>query len=379
MRLVATRRVEEGAKLGRDVPSSRPDGVPLLRKGAAFTGRYRDALLRAGVNAVWIDDELSAGIAAHPAVSDETRREATQAVSKAFDGARDALAAGKTLPAQAFDDLSRIAALIAADVEATGEVALALTDLSSADSYTLQHSVDVCALGLLIGQRLFRQRGWTDYRGQQTAGRVDQRLTLLGVGLLVHDIGKLAIPAEVLNKPGRLDAHQWELMRQHPRLGLEMLKSDLISPLVKAVVREHHERFDGSGYPDGKSGEDIHEFARIAAVADVFDAVTSERPYAAAKPPNFGVGIIIEGSGTEFTPDVVEAFSKLVAPFPPGLEVELTDGRRGIVARVPPEAVERPVVRVAWDAAGQRIEPFEIELANTPGLDLRAVPSPVRA
>ena len=120
-------------------------------------------------------------------------------------------------------------------------------------------------------------------------------------------------------------------MRSHPRLGLELLRGDDFSPLVKAIVLRHHERWDGSGYPDGKSGTEIHEMARIAAVADVYDAVTSERPYAAAQPAREGVRVILEGSGTLFDPDVVDVFARVVTPFPPGEELRLADGRRAVV------------------------------------------------
>ena len=106
-------------------------------------------------------------------------------------------------------------------------------------------------------------------------------------------------------------------MKSHPRAGVDMLDGSQWSPLVKAVVLRHHERWNGTGYPDGKAGDEIHQMARIAAVADVYDAITSERLYAPARPASDGVRAIIEGSGTLFDPEVVDAFCKVVAPFPP--------------------------------------------------------------
>jgi HD-GYP domain-containing protein (c-di-GMP phosphodiesterase class II) len=125
-----------------------------------------------------------------------------------------------------------------------------------------------------------------------------------------------------------------------------MLDGSAWSPLVKAVVLRHHERWNGSGYPDGKSGAEIHLMARIAAVADVYDAITSERLYAPARPACDGVRAVIEGCGTLFDPVVVETFCRVVAPFPAGTEVKLTDGRTGIVVSCPEGALDRPVVRV---------------------------------
>ena len=358
-------RVPDGAELGRDVSSGRADGMPLLRAGTALNPRYRDALLRAGIHAVYVKDEATEGIEPQQVISAETRAVATQAGGHAFEAASDAFKAGRPLSADALEQLDSIAARMAREIANTGDFALALADLSAADGYTLQHSVDVAALGLLIGQRLFRDRGYVDYRGRQTYEKVDARLTRLGLGLLLHDIGKLVVPSEILNKPGKLDPHEWEVMKTHPLAGVELLRSELISPLVKVVVRSHHERWDGGGYPDGKSEREIHELARIAAVADVYDAVTSERVYAAARPAHAGVRIIREGRGTAFDPEIVDAFSKIVAPFPAGDPVELSDGRGGVVASVRENAVDRPVVRVIGDG-----EPYDLALADNPRIQI---------
>jgi HD-GYP domain-containing protein (c-di-GMP phosphodiesterase class II) len=366
MRLVATRRVEEGTVLGADVMDGRSSAIPLLRAGVKLTERHRKALLASGVNAVYVDDALSEGIEVKQGVSPETRQRATQAVARAFDGCKEAMSAGHGLPESVLNDLQKVAEMIAADIADNADMAVALDDLGSADGYTLQHSIDVAAVGMLIGQRLFREQGWLDHLGRRVYDRRERRLARLGLGLLLHDIGKLIIPADILNKPGKLDGAEWELMRAHPRAGVDMLRSDLISPLVKVVVRSHHERWDGGGYPDGLSGEDIHQLARIAAAADVFDAVTSERVYASARPPDVGVQIVLDGAGRAFDPDVVDVFRRVVAPYPPGVEVSLSDGRRGVVASVPPENLTRPLVRVGWNAAGQAVTPYEVDMAGEP-------------
>jgi HD-GYP domain-containing protein (c-di-GMP phosphodiesterase class II) len=186
------------------------------------------------------------------------------------------------------------------------------------------------------------------------------------LGLLLHDIGKLAIPTEVLRKPGKLTPPEWQMMKTHPRAGFELLRGTPVSPLVRAVVLRHHERWNGSGYPDGKLTTEIHEMARIAAVADVYDAITSERPYAPARGAHVGVREIVSSAGTLFDPYIVDVFSRLVAPYPPGVEVELTDGRRAIVASVPPGELDRPVVRVI-DGPGA---PHEISLQQDRGLGI---------
>jgi HD-GYP domain-containing protein (c-di-GMP phosphodiesterase class II) len=361
VRLLPLNRVPDGALLGRDVSSGRSDGLPLLRKGTTLSARYKESLLRAGIHAVYVDDEETKGIEPKPAISAETRSAATAAVSRAFDGAREAIATGRPMSAEAVEELNGIAARMAVEVAQNSEFAVALADLSAADGYTLQHSVDVAALGLLIGHRLFRQRGYLDYRGRRSWERIDMRLVRLGLGLLLHDIGKLAVPTEILNKPGKLTPEEWDIMKTHPLAGVELLRSDLISPLIKAVVRSHHERWDGGGYPDGKAELEINELARIAAVADVYDAVTSERVYAAARPAHVGVRIIRQGREAAFDAEIADAFSKIVPPFPAGDPIELSNGMSGVVADVSLHALDRPVVRVLSHGA-----PHDFSLAEHP-------------
>jgi HD-GYP domain-containing protein (c-di-GMP phosphodiesterase class II) len=363
MRLIPTHRAVDGSELGRDVVIGRADGAPLLRSGVRLTERYRDLLLSAGVGAVYVEDEQSAGIVVEPIVDDATREVATRAVASAYRSAKDAMTAGKPLPFEAIDSLGDIVSLIMAQIDSVQGIALAIADLASADAYTFQHSIDVTAVGLLIGQRYFRKHGWIDYRGERNFSQIDTRLSSLGLGLLLHDIGKIAVPSAVLNKPGKLDPKEWEIIKTHPRAGVELLEGSNWSPLVKAVVLRHHERWDGSGYPDGKMGEEIHQMARVAAVADVFDAVTSDRPYASKRPANEGVRVIAEGADMLFDRDVVDCFLALVAPFPPGDPIELSDGREGVVVSCPEHALDRPVVRVLSDG-----EPYEVSLLLDPSL-----------
>jgi HD-GYP domain-containing protein (c-di-GMP phosphodiesterase class II) len=143
-------------------------------------------------------------------------------------------------------------------------------------------------------------------------------------------------------------------VRAHPDAGVALLDAATISPLVRSVVRDHHERWDGSGYPRGIEGERIGEFPRIAAVADVYDAVTSRRPYAEAQPPHVGVRVIADGAGTAFDPRMVEVFRRVVMPYPVGTEVRLPDGRLGVVAAADPDRPDFPLVRV--DGGEERVD-----------------------
>ncbi len=355
MRVLSVQQLQPGTKLAQDVTTN-PGGPPLLRAGVVVNERFRRALIAAGITTVWVEDALSEGIAPTKVISEETRRQTTAAVTNALAGARTAMAKGTGLPDKAVEELTAAASAIVDEVLASPEAALHLADMMGADQYLLQHVVDVCSLGVLIAGRIFREDGWVDPQGRRRHDGFETRLSKLGLGLLLHDIGKLAVPPEVLNKPERLDDAEWAQIRRHPELGAEMLGQDA-SYLVKAVVRHHHERWDGQGYPDRLEGDAIHHFARIAAVADVYDAITSERVYKRAAAPDVGYALITRDRGTAFDPDVVAAFTRVVVPFPVGYEVLLTDGRTGLVSAVDLADPLRPTVRIPL--GGGRYEEVE--------------------
>jgi HD-GYP domain-containing protein (c-di-GMP phosphodiesterase class II) len=361
MRLISCSKIVDGVELARDVVAGPPGAAPLLRAGVKLTERYRTALPKAGIGSVWIEDELSDGILLAEPLRHETRSRVHRATGDALSAANVALRSGSGMPHAVLDSLAGVAEAMVADLVDCPDAAVALDDLSQFDSYTHRHSVQVTVLGLLIARRAWTGEGWLDFRGRRRHDRIDDRMRKLGLGLLVHDLGKLAVPPDVLNKPGRLDAAELELMRAHPEAGVELLRPADVSPLVVSVVRDHHERLDGTGYPAGLEGTRVQEFPRIAAVADGYDAVTSERVYKGAAPPHVGVRVICDGSGTQFCPDVVRHFRSVVFPYPVGHELALPDGRVGVVAAVDPADPDRPVVRVP---GGAGIETVTVDMAS---------------
>lgn len=378
MRLVSTANLPQDARLAQDILTGR-DAAPLLRAGVTLNARFVEHLHKAGVQAVWIDDELGRGIDPVSVISAPTRALGTRALATLHDEARRSVAAGRGLDPEATDDLSDVVDAILQEVEEHDGKAVVLADLCGPTAYILQHSIDMTALGLLIGRRLILEHGWLDYKGERQDDRIEERLFRLGMGLLLADIGKLAIPESVLSKPGKLSEEEWELIQTHPKAGVKLIRdAGAWCPLVQGCVLRHHERWDGSGYPEGKSGTEVHEMARIAAVADVFDAITSERLYAPAKPTHVGVQAILAGAGTQFDPTICDVFAQRVAPFPPGIEVELTDGRRAIVVSVPELELDRPVVRViSGDGA-----PFDVSLQHDQSIQIagwKPVPAPLAA
>lgn len=227
-------------------------------------------------------------------ISLETRADARAALRRAFDEA--ARMPGTLLPHELLGELTKVAGRIVEEVAAAPDGAFPLEDGAGPDAYNVEHSIDCTIAGVLIGRRLVPS----------------EELEELGLGLFLQDIGKLALPPSVVHKPGPLAPDEWDLMMQHPLLGLELLRDDTIGTRAKSVVRSHHERCDGSGYPSALVGEEASLFARIAAVADVFDAMTSERYHAPAWPPSLAAQTIRAGAGCDFDAEVVAAFAEVV-------------------------------------------------------------------
>jgi HD-GYP domain-containing protein (c-di-GMP phosphodiesterase class II) len=372
MRVVAIEELKTGDRLGKDVYPNAGDGLPLLRAGVRVSDSYRASMQRAGILTVWIDDALSDGIEPLEVLEDETKRRATSAINEAFKDIGASMKTGSPqLSQEAAEDMAEVAELIVRDIARNIHCALALNDLANSDGYTLKHSLAVTTLGLALGIRVMHRYGWIDAQNKRRFDDIENRLAPLGVGLLLHDIGKLAIPQEILRKPGKLNDDEWKAMKAHPMLGVDILKkAESISPLARAVVRSHHERWNGSGYPEGKAGSAIHQFARIAACADVFDALTSDRVYRAALQIVDGYNFIAERSGTDFDPEVVEIFKAFVAPYPTGTRVVLSNGYCGLVKDVKQDAVTRPVVRLIVDPSGALMEPREVDLTSEPDLTI---------
>jgi HD-GYP domain-containing protein (c-di-GMP phosphodiesterase class II) len=336
-----------GLMLARDIAASDPKQMPLLRSGARLNERYIQSLRDAGITAAWVHDELSDGIEPAFLVPPHVREQAARKVDNALATARADFERSQSLSPEVARQLGSVVEAIVASISGNPNAALVLSDLASADAYTHQHSIDVCALGILLARDLFSRAGWMDDRQRLRVDGVDRRLHQLGVGLLLHDVGKIAIAPEILNKPGALTPEETTIVRQHTELGALMLDDESFSPVTRAIVREHHERWDGGGYPIGVAGRRIHQLARIAAVADVFDAVTSERAYKPAQPPHVGVQVIVSQAGTAFDPEVVQVFRRVVHPFPVGTEITVPGHGTGVVASVDPDSPERPVVRFA--------------------------------
>lgn len=227
---------------------------------------------------------------------------------------------------------------------------LELTGLKSFDEYTFYHSVNVAILSLALGSTLTR-----DYRF----------LSSLGVGALLHDVGKMSVDIGVLNKTTPLTSEEWAEIREHPVRGAEI--TTLTAGLDRAsmvCVLEHHMRYDLTGYPSRTPERMQHVSSRIVAVADAYDAMTSQRPYSAPRMQDEAMGIIIKNAGSALDPTLVRLFVDTLGYFPPRSVVLLSSGETAIVVSPSPSDATRPVVRVIADGDGIFVTAHDLDLSD---------------
>lgn len=227
---------------------------------------------------------------------------------------------------------------------------LELSGLKDYDEYTFYHSVNVAILSLSLGTMISTDRRF---------------LSSLGVGALMHDIGKMTVDIAVLNKPGSLTSEEWADVRMHPVYGAEA--AALLPGLDKAavpVILEHHMRFDLDGYPQRSPKRGQHIASRIVAVADAYDAMTSRRSYSAARLQDESMEVLLSSAGTAFDPVLVRLFVRMLGIYPPRSVVRLSSGEVGVVLKPHDTDITTPTVRVFADAQAAFIDPVDIDLSD---------------
>jgi HD-GYP domain-containing protein (c-di-GMP phosphodiesterase class II) len=328
------------ASKGRDVAANDNDGEPVEAMAA--------------IGPAVPDDEPAGSVSSGPApvpIEREAVRAAAlclrskKAVEALFTDARmgRALSTDECLPL--VDD-------IASSIWRHPGALISLARLKTHDDYSYMHSVAVCALMVVLGKQL---------------GLDEVRCREAGLAGLLHDIGKSMMPLAILNKPGRLTTEEYAVMRTHPERGLELLAdANRVSGVVLDVCGHHHERPDGRGYPHGLSGEALSLHARMGAVCDVYDAITSNRPYKDGWDPAESIARMTEWTAAgQFDPDIFRAFVDSIGIYPVGSLVRLQSGRLAVVTEQNPASALKPRVTVFFSIRAQLpIAPAVVDLAR---------------
>ena len=280
----------------------------------------------------------------------EELKEAAKTCAKATDAVRTMfgeLRMGKALSAGAVDGLVEE---ITTSLDRNPGALLGLARLKTADDYTYMHSVAVSALMVSLA----KQMGMTD-REVHGAGRAG----------LLHDLGKANIPMKVLNKPGKLTDEEFNIVKIHPEEGHRiLLEAGNKDQVALDVVIHHHEKVDGSGYPHGLMNGDISHLAKMGAVCDVYDAITSNRPYKQGWDPTDSIKKMSEWTGSHFDLEVFQAFVKCIGIYPTGSLVSLTSGRIGVVLDQSPTSLLTPQVKVFFSMRTKTyLKPDIVDLA----------------
>ncbi len=285
------------------------------------------------------------------AVSKQTQVMAFKAVSGIMNNVR----IGQSIETQSAKE---VVGHMVDEVTENQDAILNLMNIKSFDDYTFTHNINVATISCLIGQQI---------------GLSHDQLKELGMGGLLHDVGKLKIPLAILNKDGKLSDEEFKEMKRHSTYGYEILqKAKDLSENVRLVALQHHEKVNGKGYPKGLTGETISRNARICAVADVYDALTTDRPYRTAMAPYDAVKILMAGVDSQFDAQVMDAFLRKFSIYPSGSLVQLNDNSVGLILKVNPKSVLRPVIKLLMDRNRKRVKDrAEIDLMGEKNLFIR--------
>ena len=298
MRYVMINEATPGMKLAKNIYdlASRV----LISEHQELTEEYIEKLRYRGYSGFYIEDEYSEGIEIDDAISMELRNRGVDALCR-----------------NDIDETLDVAKDIVGEILGKDAISLDMIDLRTFDDYTYRHSVNVAVLAVIIGMSM----------------EMDEvKLQQLCVAAIFHDLGKMRIDTTILNKPARLTKEEFKVIKNHPQLSVDMLKERWnVSSASRVGILFHHENEDGSGYPNGLEGEEIHIFAKIIHVADVYDALTSKRPYKDPYTPSEAIEYLMGGCNILFNTEIVQSFLKSVPVYPKGSKVVLSDGREGII------------------------------------------------
>jgi len=332
--------ITPGMVVGEDVPAIEGN-IPLVRKSTVLSSDIISLMRKNNVRFAFISADKtpvkrSGGDASpsrvhmpvlKPTINKALRQDAVNSIEALFADASIGISDIHDSTATVLKNIDGIVERLLNSLD--GQSIVSIMNLKSYDDYTYHHSLSVAVLSVAIAQQM---------------GFSKEDLQRIGRSAIMHDVGKIAVPIEIINKPSRLAPDEFSTIKNHSASGHDYLVGAIKDPDVLAGVLYHHERFDGSGYPTGVRGQDIHLWGRIISVADVYDALTSKRAYRNPVPPGDAIEYLMGSVGKDFDYDIVESFLKKVDIYPVGCIVQLSNGKTAVVYNN--ENSLRPVVRV---------------------------------
>lgn len=349
MILTTTSSLMPGMTLSKPIYNDR--GKVLVGRNVPITQRMIVRLQELGVSYVYINDHRTDDIIPNNVISDQTRTKAFMTIKDTFEVLNKSDL--NTSTSQSYDIINKqfspVVHNIIKDVKLNNDAISLLSNVFSFDDHIYTHSLDVAIYSLALGIAL---------------GYNETQLIEIGLGAILHDIGKIMLPLSILQKKARLSDEEFGIVKKHTEYGFNMLrKAPNISLLTAHCAYQHHERLNGSGYPRGLKANQIHQYSKVIAIADVFDAVTTNRVYRKAMLPHEGLELLFSGAGEQFDVDMIHTFHQTVSIYPNGMSVHLNDGRSGVVFRQNKGLNHRPIVRVLKEA-GEQVHPYEVDLSE---------------
>lgn len=340
MRKVSIQIVKPGERLARDIITD--NGNILLRAGRELNTVLLDRLSKLGVDTVYIEDRLTEDIRPFESLNETTRLQTLKTVRHtmlraARDPSIESRAAAPQLGALFRDVFKRLLEAMSA----RDSMLVNLADLHVNNDYLFTQSINVATLSILMGL---------------SKGYNESQLEELGMGALLADIGMIQIPQTLWNKKALLTPEERAIIRTHPEVGFQFLKQQDGIGLVSALcANQHHERYDGEGYPNNLKGDEIHEYAQIIAIADVYSALTSTRMHRQRYTPGEALEYLYAVGDSHFSLSALQLFTAQVAIYPVASTVLLNTGQTAVVYEVKPSLVTRPIVRIISEADGSPV------------------------
>ncbi|MDQ0063512.1 HD-GYP domain-containing protein [Paenibacillus harenae] len=350
MRKVQIELVKPGDKLAK--PIFQDNGNVLLGEGIELNDRYIDRLRTLGIDFLLIEDGKTVDIIPEETVRDETRKQAVDAIYKTMNAFKEPNnSKGRTIAPDMGRTFRSVFGQIMSDLSTRPNLLVNLTSIHSKDAYLFQHSFNVAVLAGIMGI---------------AKGFNRNQLEELGIGALLFDIGMTKVPDSVLGRKGRLTPEEYAFVRNHTTEGFDILRKYHDISIVSAhCALQHHERFNGSGYPRGLKGSEIHMYGQIVGLADTFDALTSPRPHRKRYTSSEAIEFLFAAGGTFFDIDLIKLFCKHISIYPVATTLQLSTGQIGVVSENNELAVHRPRIRIIKEADGTEPKsPYEIELKD---------------